>query len=489
MLPLRLARTRLGRVTTARPTLRTQARNFCAVKGPSLASTSRKTTRYIAITIAVSAPYLWWLLTTRDDEVPSLGTPAEHLVVEPGPSKEEVTRILSQDAYSFRVRDVAGVSRYDGAQLASNSPCEDRFTHGKFPSPWDDDGNNQWMAWGVFDGHAGWQTADLLTKQLVPFVRHSLGQVGSTASATGTVPDDVVQRAIGKAFVDLDDSILKMAADTSQSEEPLQDKVKKLALAYAGSCALLSVYDPVTSTLHVACTGDSRAVLGQKGHNGKWEMIPLSVDQTGDNKEEVARLNAEHPSEDDIVKGGRVLGMMVSRAFGDCRWKWPLVLQQDFVRRFYGTPPLTPKYDVRTPPYLTAEPVVTTTKIDPRKPSFLIMATDGMWYTVSNQQSVDLVGKWVETHASETWKRTSTLELEPTYEPFDFGHFWKGVNWKFVEGRTTIQDDNVAVHLVRNALGGNHHELVAGRLAFTAPSARRVRDDMTVQVVLFNTQV
>lgn len=405
--------------------------------------------------------------------------PAELLVVDPGPSKDEVTRIISQEAYSFLVRDVAGVTRYDGTQLASNSPCEDRFIHGKFPSPWNY--SDQWMAWAVFDGHVGWQTADLLKKQLLPFVRHSLSQVKS-ASNEESVPEEVVQRAIMKGFVDLDDSIIKTALDTSQSNEPLQDKVKKLAPAYAGSCALLSVYDSVTSTLHMACTGDSRAVLGQKQPDGKWEAIPLSVDQTGSNKEEVARLNKEHPGEEDIVKNGRVLGMAVSRAFGNGRWKWPLELQQDLKQRFRGPAPLTPKYDVRTPPYLTAEPVVTTTKIDPSKPSFLIMATDGMWDMLSNQQAVDLVGKWLESQAAE--KRNS--KPEPTYEPFDFGQFSKGVNWKFVEGRTVIQDDNVAVHLVRNSVGGNHHELIAGRLAFSSPFSRHLWDDVTVQVVFFN---
>ena len=49
----------------------------------------------------------------------------------------------------------------------------------------------------------------------------------------------------------------------------------------------------------------------------------------------------------------------------------------------------------------------------------------------------------------------------------------------------TIQDDKVAVHLVRNALSGNHHELIAGRLAFSSPFARRVRDDITVQMAFF----
>ncbi|KAJ5626773.1 protein serine/threonine phosphatase 2C [Penicillium herquei] len=112
------------------------------------------------------------------------------------------------------------------------------------------------------------------------------------------------------------------------------------------------------------------------------------------------------------------------------------------------------------------------------------MATDGLWDMLSSQQAVNLVGKWLEVKGSD--KRDTGSEFEPQYEPFDFGHFWKGVSWKFREGRTTVQDENAAVHLVRNSLGGNHHELLAGRLAFSFPSSRRLRDDSTVQVVFFN---
>ncbi|KAE8350092.1 phosphatase 2C-like domain-containing protein [Aspergillus coremiiformis] len=390
-------------------------------------------------------------------------------------SQDEVTRIISEEAYSVRVENVAGVRRYDGAQLPANSPCEDRFMHEKFASPWRD--GREWMAWAVFDGHSGWQTAELLEEQLLPFVRDSLGRVVSSEESGSA---ELVARAIVRGFVDLDDSIIKTTLDeVSRSNESFRVRVERLAPAYAGSCALLSIYDSATGTLHVACTGDSRAVLGQKGPDGTWEVVPLSVDQTGSNKEEVDRLRREHRGEEHLVQNGRVLGLMVSRAFGDSKWKWPLEVQRDMHQDFYGPDPLWPRYDFRTPPYLTAEPVVTSTKMDPSKPSFLIMATDGMWDMLSNQQAVDLVAQWLESRVAE---RTS--QSGPTDEPFDFGQFY-GVNWKLAE-RTTIQDDNAAVHLLRNSLGGNDHELVSGRLGGISPSARHLRDDMTVQVVFFD---
>ncbi|CAI7648139.1 unnamed protein product [Penicillium bialowiezense] len=438
----RLGRARLGRMHSH---FTRMSRSFSTKSSPS------NTKITIVTSGLISAPGIWWWTTAHDD-VPCLEGPSvEPSVSDPTLSREEVSRVLSKDAFSYRVNSVAGVQRYDGTQLASNSPCEDAFIHGKFSSPWND--KDKWMSWGVFDGHA---------------------------SADGSASNEQVQHAIMRAFVDLDDSIIETAQATSQSNMSLQEKAKKLAPAYAGSCALLSLYEPLTSTLHVACTGDSRAVLGQKGADGKWKAIPLSVDQSGRNKDEIARLYKEHPGEETIVENGRVLGMMVSRAFGDSRWKWPLEFQQKMKTHFNGQAPLTPRYDVRTPPYLTAEPVVTSTKIDPSQPSFLIMATDGLWDNLSSQQGVDLVGTWLESPGTQKSKP------DPTYAPFDFGDFRKGVNWRFVEERTTTQDENAAVHLVRNCLGGNHHELLAGRLAFDSPFSRNVRDDITVQVVFFN---
>lgn len=481
-----IARTRL--CVTTKSNLRARANNAYSTKGTSSGSSSgssKRLTRIIATASVVSTPALWWLVNTRDDathgDAPHLGSPPveHHWTVEPGPSKDQVTRIISQGAYSHLVQNVDGVSRYDGAQLPSNSPCEDHFTHGKFASPWNQ--GKTWMVWGVFDGHSGAQTAELLKKQLLPFVRYCLGQI-KPSSDEGASSDELVQGAIVRGFLRLDDSIVKTALETVESKISLPEKVKKLAPAYAGSCALLSMYDPTTRMLHVACTGDSRAVLGQKGPDGHWEAKALSVDQTGTNEEEIARLYAEHPGEADIVKNGRVLGIMVSRAFGDALWKWPLDFQRDVRKRFYGPSPLTPRYPVQTPPYLTAEPVVTSTKINTGSPSFLIMATDGLWDGLSNQQAVDLVGKWLERGRVEQRNGNE----EPTYESFDFGHFGKGMSCKFVEERTTVQDENVAVHLMRNSLGGNHHELVAGRLVFEPPSSRRARDDTTVQVVFFN---
>lgn len=444
--------------------------------------------------------------------------PTDQLCVAPGPSEAEVTHMLTAEAYSHAGAAGSGVRRYDGTRVASNAPCEDRFVHGSFAAPGGSSGSGSggssppWSVWGVFDGHAGWQTAEHLTHQLVPFVRHALERV-----AEGTTTDNNdVQAAVRRAFVALDDAVIKDGAALAlgDNEVSYADKARRLALAYAGSCALLALLDPRRRVLHVACTGDSRAVLGTpKGGGGAsdadadtWEATALSEDQTGHAAGEAARLAAAHPGETGVVKDGRVLGIAVSRAFGDGRWKWDLATQHALKRAHNGSVLPADRYAVRTPPYLTAEPVVTSTALPPsprekgnRPASFLILASDGFWDRVSNAQAVELVGRWLawqeekkgekgkkSVAAAAASERQKPQEQQPPFdrEKYRFGHEG-ALSLRFWPDRTACRDDNVAVHLVRNALGGEFHGMVAGLLATGSPFSRDLRDDITVQVVFF----
>lgn len=59
----------------------------------------------------------------------------------------------------------------------------------------------------------------------------------------------------------------------------LNEAMSQLAPAYSGSCAIVSYYHSESRVLKVACTGDSRAVLGRRNAAGEWEAIALSSDQ------------------------------------------------------------------------------------------------------------------------------------------------------------------------------------------------------------------
>lgn len=158
----------------------------------------------------------------------------------------------------------------------------------------------------------------------------------SPSGRVGDVAPSNVDRAIKAAFIGLDKDIMTQGSKAVSGPSFMDDAISALGPAYSGSCALVSYYHSESQQLKVACAGDSRAVLGRRKESGGWDSIPLSVDQTGSNADEVARLKREHPNEDEMVQDSRVLGLAVSRAFGDSRWKWTRELQEEAAKRFYG---------------------------------------------------------------------------------------------------------------------------------------------------------
>lgn len=48
-----------------------------------------------------------------------------------------------------------------------------------------------------------------------------------------------------------------------------------------------------------------------------------------------------------------------------------------------------------------------------------------------------------------------------------------------------MEDENCAVHVAQNALGGKRRDLFAGVMSVQAPYSRNVRDDITVNVIFF----
>ena len=126
-----------------------------------------------------------------------------------------------------------------------------------------------------------------------------------------------IDGAIELAFLQLDQDIMNSEVITDPSSKNVGQRQAKflnaaislLAPGYAGSCALLSMYDSKTKLLRVACVGNSRAVLGRRSSKGTYSAIALSIDQTAwGNNQEIERVRAEHPGEPDVITGGRLLG-------------------------------------------------------------------------------------------------------------------------------------------------------------------------------------
>ena len=313
---------------------------------------------------------------------------------------------------------------------------------------------------------------------------------------TSTRSVDSVNKSMRDTFVRLDNDIMSNGLRALNESSSHVEALSMIAPARAGSCALVAMHNPANNILHVACVGDSRAVLGRRISNfydessdseSIWKAEPLSEDQTGFNVKERGRILAEHPGESEIVseKSGRVLGIAVSRAFGDHRWKWPLSAVERCRDHFWGT---SPRPDYNTSPYLTAEPELSSTS--PQNGDFLIMASDGLWDHISSEDAVRCVSMWANKpnsshmgQGNQTTRALATPAQLPNTQDVTIDQIEK--EWRSTPQDFIVEDDNAATHLARNALGGSRRKLFCSVMSMQAPESRDVRDDITIQVIFF----
>ena len=444
-------------------------------------------------------------------------------------SPEQATRKLRRLEQSYQVGRGRGVVRYDLVQIPSNNPIEDDHAEKIVEIPdtvtptTDGSASSDWMFWGVFDGHSGWTTSAKLRQVLISYVARELNTTYKSAltdPALTTPTPQSIEAAIKQGFMRLDHDIVNTSVQKAMSKNTKLASTELLAPALSGACALLSFYDTSSKLLRVACTGDSRAVLGRKSSSGKWTATPLSEDQTGGTPSEMARLRAEHPGEKEVVLNGRILGgLEPSRAFGDASYKWTREVQEQIRKRFFGR---TPASRLRSPPYVTAEPVVTTTRVEPENGDFVVLATDGLWEMLTNEEVVGLVGRWIEKQQGTSsgsgpiaWAKSfagrpeKTLPVERSHEAVKGAEGQRTPirqqQWSVTESdeRFVVEDKNVATHIVRNALGGRDRDMVCSLLSLVSPYSRRYRyfifhsrfinvmtnwcfrDDLTVEVIFF----
>lgn len=189
---------------------------------------------------------------------------------------------------------------------------------------------------GVFDGHGGARAAQYLKKNLFK----------NLISHPDIIHDS--NSAIAKSFKQTDSDLLNK-----------EDGEKK----DCGSTAVIALL--LDDRLIIANVGDSRAVGCKDGY-----AIPLSEDHKPERSDERQRI--ENAGGFLFWAGSwRVGGVLsVSRAFGDKQLK-------DFV---------------------IAEPEIQEECIEEFE--FLIIASDGIWSVMSNEEAVNIVGKISDTEAS-----------------------------------------------------------------------------------------
>ncbi|KAK3739188.1 hypothetical protein QZH41_017342 [Actinostola sp. cb2023] len=404
-------------------------------------------------------------------------------------SPNEASMIIRR--YEKRVDVNCGiVSFYDTNNLPSNNPMEDRNTECRIL-------NTNGALFSILDGHGGWQCAESVKTRLPIYIALALlrkselrrsekeilkealvssfynnASTVNTEESSGlttaftlhkkqeifhTGPKYLLQslkeqlktdklpvdEALTLAYTQLDD-------DISAEAIPLKVLDDSFVVGATGACAVSAYIEE--QDIYVANTGDCRVVLGSQKPDGSWAATALTADQNAKNESELKRILSEHPGEEGtVIRNERLLGQLQPlRAFGDIQYKWDRVTHSHILTQVYGGPIVPPNL-YRSPPYLTAKPVITKHQLQGQD-KFVILASDGLWDSLTNEQAVSLVGQ-----------------------------FFNSRN----KNKGEVIENNAATHLIRSAIGGNDHHFVAQMLLVPEQYRRMWRDDITVTVVFF----
>lgn len=415
-------------------------------------------------------------------------------------------------------------------QLSSNCPIEDRIRISTVNIP---DSQEPTLILGVFDGHGGGTTADLISRRLFNYISLALHPERVDLKDLHHCPEpkhdpaslqpeeldclaefkrDISQNGgdivanLRASFIQCDQDLSKeiqknLITQTNQSQATLH---YYLSAAVSGCCAIVMVIHQGIS--YLASVGDCRAVLSQynDGNNVNRQVDDTEQQQSTvtelleehncDNVNEVKRLLNSHPlsEQNTLIKQNRLLGhLMPFRAFGDFQYKWPAdVIVAAGLTKAFGSGLVPLHY--QTPPYLIAEPDIKVidmisspvTKHDDddgcQQAKCLVMATDGLWELF--ESSRDVIEALSEHSATKRLLESSTGNQD-VYIDEDF-------------------DENSATHMLRSALRSSsvqdigmnskelkrmHHVRLEAMLTLPKSISRNFRDDISLVVLKLKT--
>lgn len=436
-------------------------------------------------------------------------------------SPTEATRTLRTHEATVDVGITCPIKYYDVNYLGSNTPPEDRSAQAKLI------GSDIFM-FGVFDGHGGHYCSDTINMRLFDYIGVNLLQTQQLEDKVNSQETDDplkvayqlwstyqspypdmrshklreihkrslneyayellkdrhmeesmgnevkldVHKSLEDAFVKLDADILAEAVP----KDPLQPDRELMDVAMSGSCACVAVLSG--RNLYVANAGDARAIIGQEEDDGSYSPYFMSSEHNAENAAEMQRLYSEHPKLEhpNLVRDGRLLEMLLPfRAFGDVRFKWTPKELKTYTVPVYGHGHVPSNY--YSPPYVTAKPEIKHRQLN-YKDKFLVLATDGLFDLLSPERVVQLISNHMRGQQSfdlYSLPEDRTIKLQQVFEDL-------------TKRRVSIfhqpVDHNSATHLIRHALGNDHFQLSNYLLA---DSPRSIRDDITINVVYFDT--
>jgi len=195
--------------------------------------------------------------------------------------------------------------------------------------------------YGVYDGHGGTTSAELVEKLLHGNI------ISSDAFKAGNIPTSLTN-----GFLQTDKAIVEQANEQGWMN---------------GSTAVVGVV--ADGKLYIGNIGDSEAILVSV-ENGQVTPHNLTTPHKASDpieKERIEKLGGH-------VFFGRVFGALaVSRAFGDSRYKQPKT-SQDFV---------------------TADPALYEAELAPHH-KYIIFACDGLWDVINHQTAAEIVHRFCQ---------------------------------------------------------------------------------------------
>ncbi|KAK0221024.1 phosphatase 2C-like domain-containing protein [Armillaria nabsnona] len=389
---------------------------------------------------------------------------------------------FSQQYSESSLRPVPGIARFDYHVVARDELGSNHIQSISTGLP-----DRFWSFFALYDSYNGVDTSAYLAGNFLNAIIGGLADLFSRAKETKfsglsdrseVGPDpapDEIDEEIKETFNRLDDDIVNFSAMLASNNRSSSRHLPHiLDAAYSGSSATLAFYDTETRALRVAMTGNSRAILGRRGRAGEsYRLEVLSADQDATNAEELARVKREHPGEE-VIKDDTLFGMAPFRLFGVGPYKWAKAVRE---RLSWSDVKEKKTYnDVKTPPYFIAEPVITTTLVQPG--DFLVIASPGLWKSLSNKEVIKEVGSALQSKKKKPSERAVVSETEEpqgsallVYDQIVFSV------WRHFE------DQNLASRLVDKAFGGENE---AGSVSSRSSAIDdNISESLSIGVVVF----
>jgi serine/threonine protein phosphatase PrpC len=277
--------------------------------------------------------------------------------------------------------------------------------------------------YGVFDGHLGNLASKFAASKLHESITAKFAGIDKAVQA-GEESSDwriVVNSTFVESFDILHQQFLEVAA---ASPGGVMDQSGTTAtVLYVTSEAIL-----------VANVGDSRAVLSIQGSSGPMKPLELTVDHTPVLKEERQRI--EMLGGHVAANGGidRVNGVLaISRSIGDSGLAH-LLSRVPHVVSYTRAEILNMCHSFDADENTPIAPIDDAIRI----PCFIVLASDGLWDVVSNQEAVDMV--------TEVYRHSSERNMKVKWD--DGGSFQEAARRLTHEAYTRGSTDNIGVCVV-----------------------------------------